>query len=89
MTSGNMQQSTISNAQEATPLEEAVCCVLSGMANSRATWCGKPHTAFCFQDAGHASLNGLHKGRLIVCRGCRDAIVAALDNGYESTEDGR
>ena len=68
--------------------EDSVCCALTNMANDRTTWCGDDSpSAFVFQSASHAALNGRQNGFLRLCRECRDAIVDALDNGFDDGED--
>lgn len=52
-----------------------------------AAWCGyHVGNVWAFEDSEHAALNGDQEGRMIVCRECRDAIVKALDHGFESEE---
>jgi len=71
---------------------EYVKCALRGdcerpffAPKSTLTWCGRPAAPgeFTFTDASHAALNGDRGGRLVLCRSCRDAIVMALDNGFD------
>ncbi len=68
---------------------EYVHCVGFGLDdNTRETWCGHDHgfgEPF-FIEPTHAALHGRNKGRLMVCPECRDAIIAALRNGYEAED---
>jgi len=59
-----------------------VACALTGMVNDRTTWCGRRNVSeWAFTDASHAALNGLQKGRLVLCGRCRKAIISALNHG--------
>ena len=63
--------------------DDFVRCVGFGYQDGRTnkSWCGGSDRPF-FVDATHASLNGLHKGRLVACPECVDAITRALKNGH-------
>ena len=50
--------------------------------NKGKTWCGRTLVMeFAFVDIDHAAMNGRNKGRLVVCPECRDAVIAALQEG--------
>lgn len=61
-----------------------VRCVGLGYQDGRVnkSWCGGSDKPF-FVDATHASLNGLHKGRLVACPECVGKIYESLCNGYD------
>ena len=52
------------------------------------SWCGKtlPLTEWRFLGADHAAENGRQGGRLVACRGCVEAISAALRNGHDDPD---
>lgn len=65
-----------------------VKCVRTGMYDKdkkpvQETWCGRTvdQFEFCFTDAAHASLSGLHKAYLVACPQCVEKITEALKNG--------
>ena len=52
----------------------------------REAWCGRKveRFEFAFADASHAALNARTGGRLVLCPGCRDAIINVLrEHGSE------
>ena len=65
-----------------------VHCVGLGYQDGREneSWCGGSDKPF-FVDAGHAALNGKHRGRLVACPECVKAINEALCNGHDDVKD--
>ncbi len=62
---------------------DIACVNLTDDERPSLAWCGRAtQFEFSFIDTTHAALNGKAKGRLMVCEQCRDAIIAALNNGY-------
>lgn len=67
---------------------EWVTCALTGKYTNdkpeQITWCGRKIVAeFVFQDATHALLNALNKGRLVLCDQCGFAMQELLEQQYE------
>lgn len=63
-------------------LPEYVKCVMTGMANSSESWCGRRVSMeWAFVDATHALLNARQGQRLLICPKCSKAMAEALKKG--------